>query len=70
MQLRCKTPDGTDSLYILGDKGVGAICLQNTATDFSLKGSNGQDNGYLRSIGIFLYENGNVGTVQHLDLVQ
>lgn len=70
LKIWCKNPDGTDSLYTLGDKGVGAICLQNTATDFSLKGSNGQDNGYLRSAGIFLYENGNVGTVQHLDLVQ
>lgn len=70
LKIWCKNPDGTDSLYTLGEKGVGAICLQNSATDFSLKGSNGQDNGYLRSTGIFLYENGNVGTVQHLDLVQ
>lgn len=70
LKIWCKNPDGTDSLYTLGEKGVGAICLQNSATDFSMKGSNGQDNGYLRSTGIFLYENGNVGTVQHLDLVQ
>lgn len=70
LKIWCKNPDGTDSLYTLGEKGVGAICLQNSATDFSLKGSNGQDNGYLRSTGIFLYENGSVGTVQHLDLVQ
>lgn len=70
LKIWCKNPDGTDSLYTLGEKGVGAICLQNTATDFSLKGSNGQDNGYIRNTGIFLYENGNVGTVQHLDLVQ
>ena len=70
LKIWCKNPDGSDSLYTLGDKGVGAICLQNTATDFSLKGNNNQDNGYIRSTGIFLYENGNVGTVQHLDLVQ
>ncbi len=70
LKIWCKNPDGTDSLYTLGEKGVGAICLQNTATDFSLKGSSGQDNGYIRNTGIFLYENGNVGTVQHLDLVQ
>lgn len=70
LKIWCKNPDGTDSLYTLGEKGVGAICLQNTATDFSLKGSGGQDNGYIRNTGIFLYENGNVGTVQHLDLVQ
>lgn len=70
LKIWCKNPDGTDSLYTLGEKGVGAICLQNAATDFSLKGSGGQDNGYIRSTGIFLYENGNVGTVQHLDLAQ
>lgn len=70
LKIWCKNPDGTDSLYTLGEKGVGAICLQNSTTDFSLKGSGGQDNGYIRSTGIFLYENGNVGTVQHLDLVQ
>jgi len=70
LKIWCRNPDGTDSLYTLGEKGVGAICLQNAATDFSLKGNSGQDNGYIRSTGIFLYENGNVGTVQHLDLVQ
>lgn len=70
LKIWCKNSDGTDSLYTLGEKGVGAICLQNTATDFTLKGSGGRDNGYLRSTGIFLYENGNVGTVQHLDLTQ
>lgn len=70
LKIWCKNPDGSDSLYTLGEKGVGAICLQNTATDFSLKGSNNRDNGYIRNTGIFLYENGNVGTVQHLDLVQ
>ena len=70
LKIWCKNPDGTDSLYTLGEKGLGAICLQNTATDFALKGNNNRDNGYIRSTGIFLYENGNVGTVQHLDLVQ
>lgn len=70
LKIWCKNPDGSDSLYTLGEKGIGAICLQNTDTDFSLKGNNSQDNGYIRKTGIFLYENGNVGTVQHLDLVQ
>lgn len=70
LKIWCRNPDGTDSLYTLGEKGLGAICLQNTATDFALKSSSGRDNGYIRSTGIFLYENGNVGTVQHLDLAQ
>ena len=70
LKIWCKNSDGSDSLYTLGEKGLGAICLQNVATDFTLKGSNNGDNGYIRSTGIFLYENGNVGTVQHLDLTQ
>ena len=70
LKIWCKNPDGTDSLYSLAEKGVGAICLQNAATDFALKGNGNKDNGYIRNTGIFLYENGNVGTVQHLDLAQ
>lgn len=70
LKIWCKNPDGTDSLYSLAEKGVGAICLQNAATDFALRGNGNKDNGYIRNTGIFLYENGNVGTVQHLDLAQ
>ena len=54
----------------MADKGVGAICLQKAATNFALKDANNGDKGFIRSTGIFLYENGNVGTVQHLDLAQ
>lgn len=70
LKIWCQNEDGTDSLYSLSDKGVGAICLQNAATDFTLNGSQGQPNGYIRNTGIFLYENGSAGTVQHVDLVQ
>lgn len=61
--------DGGDKLYHLEKKGVGAICLQNAQTDFSLNSAeDNKQNGQIRRTGIFLYENGNVGTVQHLDL--
>lgn len=70
LKIWCKTESGEDQLYTLADKGVGAICLQNAATDFALNGAANQPNGYIRSTGIFLYENGNVGTVQHVDLTQ
>ena len=60
--------DGNEQLYSLSEKGVGAICLQNAATDFAVKGENNQTNGMIRRSGFFLYENGNVGTVQHVDL--
>ena len=64
-----KNEQGEDELYHLSEKGVGAICLQKVSTDFSLRNlRNNQLNGQIRSTGIFLYENGNTGTVQHLDV--
>ncbi len=70
LKIWCRDENGQDTLYTLAQKGVGAICLQNTATDFALKDDRNVSNGFIRSTGIFLYENGNVGTVQHLDLAQ
>lgn len=70
LQIWCKDENGNDKLYRLADKGVGAICLQKAATDFALKGDAGQTKGAIRSTGVFLYENGNVGTVQHVDVAK
>lgn len=71
LKIWCKDENGKDVLYRLADKGVGAICLKNTSTDFTLKGeTSGQTNGAIRNTGIFLYENGNVGTVQHVDVTK
>lgn len=64
-----KDADGNDELYTLKEAGVGAICLHKVATDFSLNSlKDNQQNGQIRSTGVFLYENGNVGTMQQLDL--
>lgn len=77
LKIWCKDENGNDVLYKLSDKGVGAICLQNASTDFTLQGDRkAQDgttnanatNAVVRKTGIFLYENGNVGTVQHVDM--
>ncbi len=70
LKIWCKDENGNDVLYRLADKGVGAICLQNVATDFALKGQEGQTKGAIRNTGVFLYENGNVGTVQHVDVAK
>ena len=70
LKIWCKDENGADILYTLKDKGVGAICLQKAATNFSLNDAQNNSKGYIRSTGIFLYENGMVGTIQHLDLVQ
>ena len=66
-----KDANGKDELYTLKEAGVGAICLQRAATDFSLNSQkDNTQNGQIRSTGIFLYENGNAGTMQQLDLAQ
>lgn len=62
--------DGYSRLYSLSEKGVGAICLQNAATDYTLKGENGKAQGMIRNSGVFLYENGIAGSVQHVDVAK
>lgn len=60
--------NGESRLYSLAEKGVGAICLQNTATDFAITDENNQTKGMIRNTGFFLYENGGAGSVQHVDM--
>lgn len=69
-QLRIWTKDenGNDQLFALGQKGVGAIYLGNVSTAFDLKDSSNNLQGTIQKTGIFLNENGMVGTVQHIDL--
>lgn len=61
--------NGNSKLYSLAEQGVGAICLQNVSTEFGQRGSDGEINAAIRNTGIFLYENGAAGTIQHLDHV-
>ena len=63
--------DGSQKLYRLKDKGVGAICLENASTDFDLRSlSDNSLNARIRKTGVFLYENGAAGLVQHVDLAK
>lgn len=61
---------GNSKLYSLAEKGVGAICLQNVSTEFSQRDLSGNISAAIRNTGIFLYENGGAGTIQHLDLAK
>ena len=70
LKIWAKDENGKDVLYRLADKGVGAICLQNVSTDFALTGQGGRTNGAIRNSGVFLYENGSAGTVQHVDVAK
>ena len=68
LKIWCKSPT-EDKLYTLADKGVGAICLSNASTDFTLQ-TEGKAGGIVRKTGVFLYENGHAGTIQHVDMVK
>lgn len=70
LKIWCKDENGKDVLYRLSEKGVGAICLKNVSTDFTMQGAEGQTKGAVRNTGIFLYENGSAGTVQHVDVAK
>lgn len=64
-----KDADGNDMLIDLKKAGVGAIYLGHTSTQFSLNElETNKTNGIVRSTGIYLKENGEVGTIQHIDL--
>lgn len=63
--------DGTQELVRLKDRDVGAIYTGSASTEFSLNdlGTN-ETRARIRRTGIFLYESGMAGTMQHLDLAQ
>lgn len=69
-RLRIWTRDaqGNETLLALGEKGIGAIYLGYADTPFSMRDSQNQENGQLRSTGIFLRENGSTGSIQQVDL--
>lgn len=65
-----KDENGNDRLIDLKKAGVGAIYLGYSDTEFSLNNMDtNQKNGIIRSTGIYLKESGEVGTLQHVDLV-
>ncbi|MDR3087626.1 MAG: VCBS repeat-containing protein [Azoarcus sp.] len=63
-----KGANGQDSLRSLKEANVGAIALTYANTPFSLKDANNDLLGQIRSTGVFLKENGGVGTVQKIDI--
>ncbi len=72
-KLRIWTKDekGRDVLCAIGKAGIGAIYLGSEQTDFSLNSAKtNKTNALVRKTGIFLYENGGCGTIQHLDMVK
>jgi hypothetical protein len=68
LRIWSKDENGQDRLIGLGQAGVGAIYLGHVSTDFTLKNAQNQTDGQIRSTGVYLNENGTVGTVQKVDL--
>lgn len=68
LQVWTKDGNGNDQLSTLKEADVGAIGLAHAATSFDLKDANNELQGRIRSSGIFLHEDGGVGTVQQIDL--
>jgi len=70
-KLRIWTRDheGNNNLIALGSANVGAIYLGYSNTPFEIKDTDNQLQGIVKSSGIYLGDDGSVGTVQQLDLV-
>ena len=63
--------NGNRQLYSLKDKDIGAICLSNTDTEFSLTSlMDNTLNGKIRKSGVFLYEDGRAGHMMHIDIAK
>ncbi|WP_028579861.1 hypothetical protein [Desulfogranum japonicum] len=69
LRIWTKDDQGNDSIVALAEKGIGAIYLGNISTAFSLKDSNNDLQGVVRTTGIFLKQDGQAGTIQQIDLV-
>ena len=69
-QLRLWEQDetGAGTLSTLGEKGVGAIYLGSVQTPFALTDAENEKRGYIRASGVYLREDGGVGSVQQVDL--
>lgn len=71
LRIWTKDASGKDVLCAIGKAGIGAIYLGNTQTEFSLNSAkDNSTNALVRKTGIFLYENGGCGTIQHLDMAK
>lgn len=61
--------NGNKQLISAKELGIGALYLGNADTQFSLDDSEQNTNAYVRKTGIYLKEDGGVGTMNHIDLV-
>ncbi len=60
--------DGSQQLIALGDKNIGAIYLGHATTPFQLRTADNKSLGEITDTGVYLTENGKVGTIQQINL--
>jgi len=63
-----KNADGKDNFRTLKDAGVGALALASIQANFSFKNEQNDTLGMLRQGGLYLTENGGVGSMLQIDL--
>lgn len=69
LKIWVKDENGEDKLYTLKEKNVGAIYLGSADTQYTLRSAeSGKVNGAIRKSGMFLYEDGAVGSIAHVDM--
>ncbi|MDD2761116.1 MAG: hypothetical protein PHH11_12585, partial [Methylomonas sp.] len=67
LRIWLRQPDGSEQLVALGEKNVGAIYLGHVSTPFQLKAEDNKSLGEIASSGVYLTEQGGVGTVQQIN---
>lgn len=62
------TVEGGGDLRSLADLGIGALGIHHLATPFAMRGAANEDLGQVRASGLYLQNNGKVGSLQEIDL--
>ena len=62
-----RNEEGSQQLFSLADKEIGAIFLGHVSTPYQLKTNENQSLGEVSHTGVFISENGKTGTVQQID---
>lgn len=68
LRIWTKDQEGRDRLLALGQVGIGAIYLGAVQGQFTYKGAQNRPLASQQQVGLFVRENGTVGSVQQLDL--
>lgn len=68
LRIWTRNSDGENTLFSLGEKGIGAIYLNHIDTPFVIKNADNELLGQVRDTGLFVKDDGSTGTIQQIDL--